>query len=386
MATMAGKRDYYETLGVGKSAGLDEIRKAYRKLALKYHPDRNQEDPSAVEKFKESTEAYEVLSDTNKRSAYDQFGHAGVVPGAAGGGDFGHGSAAFRDFEDIFGGFGDIFGELFGTSGMGRSGRGTQARRGSDLRYDLEIDLAQAYKGAERTIEVPRQAVCGSCDGSGCAAGSSPQTCPECQGAGQVRFSQGFISIARPCNRCGGSGSIIANPCVTCHGSGRVLARKKVSLRIPAGSDTGLRLRVPGEGEAGRNGGPPGDLYIFLAVRPHPIFQRDDLDLICEVPISFSQAALGEARLPVPTMDKKVHIKVPAGTQTGKVFRVRSEGMPSLRGGHRGNLLARILVETPAKLTVKQRELFDELARISGQESNPQSASFLDKVKNVLGV
>ena len=386
MATMAGKRDYYEVLGVDRSASLDGIRKAYRKLALKYHPDRNQNDPGAVDKFKEATEAYEVLSDQGKRNSYDQFGHAGVGQGQPGAGGFDFGGAAFRDFEDIFGGFGDIFGELFGASGMGRSGgRRTRARRGQDLRYDMEIELGEAFRGVEKAIEVPRQTACAKCDGTGSAKGSKPQTCPECQGSGQLRYSQGFISIAKPCYRCGGTGSYITNPCSSCNGSGRTVTHGNVSVRIPAGSDTGLKLRVPGEGEAGMNGGPPGDLYIFLSLKPHPLFQRDGDDLLCDVPISFSQAALGEAKLTVPTMDKRVNIKIPAGTQTGKIFRVRGVGMPSLRGNRIGDLLVRIRVETPAKLTPKQRDLFEQLAEVSGADPNPYD-SFLGKVKDVLGL
>lgn len=378
---MADKRDYYEVLGVGRNASPDEIKKAYRKLALKYHPDRNQGDKSAEDKFKEATEAYEVLSNAEKRRSYDQFGHAGV--GAGGFGNGGFGDAAFRDFQDIFGGFGDIFEEIFGG---GRSRRQTQSRasRGDDLRYDLRISLEEAYRGMEKPIEVPRQVTCEACSGSGCAPGHKPSTCPQCNGSGQIRLSQGFFSISRTCNRCNGSGQIIKNPCVKCHGSGRSMSRRRVNVKIPPGSMTGLKLKIPGEGEAGFNGGPAGDLYIVLSVQDHPLFHRDGDDLVCEVPISFPQAALG-AELRVPTMDGKVSMKVPSGTQTGQMFRLAGKGMPSLRGYGQGDQLVRVVVETPTRLTPRQRELMEEFAKISGEETNPQSSSFFDKVKQVFG-
>lgn len=378
---MADKRDYYEILGVGRNASPDEIKKAYRKLALKYHPDRNQGDKAAEDKFKEATEAYEILSDAEKRRNYDQYGHAGV--GAGGFGNGGFGGAAFRDFQDIFGGFGDIFDEIF--SG-GRSGRRSQTRvsRGDDLRYDLHITLEEAYRGLEKPIEVPKQVACDACTGSGCAPGHKPSVCPQCNGSGQIRLSQGFFSISRTCNRCNGSGQIIKNPCVKCHGSGRTMSRRRVNVKVPAGSMTGLKLKIPGEGEAGLNGGPSGDLYIVLMVQDHPLFQRDGDDLICEMPISFPQAALG-SEMKVPTLDGKVTMKIPAGAQTGQLFRLAGKGMPSLRGYGQGDQLVRVVVETPKRLTARQRELLEEFAKISGEETNPQSHSFFDKVKQVFG-
>jgi len=289
---MAEKRDYYEVLGVDRNANKDQIKKAYRKMALKYHPDRNPDDKDAENLFKEATEAYEVLSDDQKRKQYDQFGHAGV---GSGGFDFSH-SHAFQDFQDIFGGFGDIFEEFFGGGSSSRRRGANRARRGDSLRYDLEISLDEAYNGAEHEIKVPRQEKCDTCEGSGCAKGYSPETCPQCGGTGQVHLTQGFFSISRPCNRCGGAGQVVKHPCVACHGTGRYMKERKVKVKIPAGAITGLKLKVAGEGEAGYNGGPPGDLFIVISVRPHPIFDREGEDLICEVPISITQAALGKSK------------------------------------------------------------------------------------------
>lgn len=371
------KRDYYEILSVGKSAGLDEIKKAYRKLALKYHPDRNHGDKEAEDKFKEATEAYEVLSDPEKRRRYDQFGHAGL------GADTDFGGAAFRDFNDIFGDFSDFFGEIFG--GGFRGGRTRErVRRGNDLQYEMEISLEEAYSGAEKDIRVPKQVPCDACAGSGCAPGSTPQTCPQCAGTGQVHLTQGFFSISRPCSRCGGDGQVITNPCVKCHGSGLMLEKHLVKVKVPPGSISGLRLKLTGEGEAGLKGGPPGDLYIILKVSRHPIFERDGDNLICEFPISFTQAALG-SEITVPTLDGKVKFKIPKGTQTGKVFRLSGKGMPSLRGYGNGDMMVRVVVETPTKLTPRQRELLEEFAAIGGEDSHPQSSSFFDKVKQVFG-
>jgi len=381
---MADKRDYYDILGVKRESSPDEIKKSYRKQALKYHPDRNQNNKKAEAKFKEATEAYEVLSDAEKRRNYDQFGHAGVGQGGFGGG--GHGDAAFRDFQDIFGGFGDIFDEIFGGGGGGRSRRGSQSRtsRGDDLRYDLRVSLEDAYKGVDKPIEVPKQVACDACSGSGCAPGHKPGVCPQCNGTGQTRLSQGFFSISRTCNRCNGTGQIIKNPCVKCHGNGRIMSRRRVNVKVPPGSMTGLKLKITGEGEAGFNGGPPGDLYIVLTVQDHPLFQRDGDDLICEVPISFPQAALG-AELKVPTLEGNISMKVPTGSQTGQMFRLSGRGMPSIRGYGQGDQLVRIVVETPTRLTPRQREILDEFAQISGEETNPHTSSFFDKVKQVFG-
>lgn len=375
MARMAEKRDYYEVLNVKKNAGKEEIKKAYRKLAMKYHPDRNPDDKTAEEKFREAAEAYDVLSDDTKRQKYDQFGHAGL-----GGGGF-DGGAAYRDFQDIFGGFGDIFEEFFGGGGRRSSSR---ARRGDSLRYDLEITLDEAYSGTEKEIEIPRQEQCDTCSGSGCAKGYEPEICPQCGGTGQIHVTQGFFSISRPCNRCGGQGKTIKNPCVSCHGSGLRMKERKVKVKVPAGSMTGLKLKMAGEGESGVNGGPPGDLYIVISVQPHPIFERDGENLICEIPISITQAALG-AEINVPTLTESVNMKIPPGTQTGKVFKLNGKGMPNLRGYGHGDQLVRVFVETPTKLNARQRELLEEFAEISGEHTNPKSNSFFDKVKHVFG-
>ena len=372
----ATKRDYYEVLGVGRDADKEALKKAYRKLALKYHPDRNQGDPEAEEKFKEATEAYEVLSDPRKREAYDRFGHEGVE------GSFGRGfnSEAFQDFGDIFGDFGDFFEGLFGG---GRRSRGA-TNRGEDLRYDLELSLEEVGKETEKTLEIPRHETCESCKGSGCAPGTSPTTCSQCGGAGQVRFSQGFFSITRPCPRCGGRGQMIDNPCVACSGSGRVLRKKKISVKIPVGADTGLRLKVSGEGERGVQGGPPGDLYIFISIKPHELFQRDGDDLVCSVPISFTQAALG-AEIEVPTLYGRARMKIPAGTQTHKMFRLRGKGLPNLRTHTPGDQYVRVIVETPTKLNARQKELLEEFAKESGEQHHPIAQGFFNKVKEILG-
>jgi molecular chaperone DnaJ len=377
------KRDYYEVLGVEKSASQDDLKKAYRKLALKYHPDRNPGDAEAEEKFKEATEAYEVLSDKQKRQAYDQFGHQGVSGGFGPGG---FNPENFRDFGDIFGDFGDFgdfFESLFGGGRRTRRGRGG-AMRGEDLRYDLELNLEEVATGVEKTIEVPRHEVCEACEGTGCAPGTSPTTCSQCHGAGQVSYSQGFFSVSRPCPRCGGRGQTIETPCTTCSGAGRVLKRKKLSVKIPAGASTGLRLKVSGEGERGVRGGPPGDLYLFIFVRPHELFQRDEDDIVCEVPISFAQAALG-AEIEVPTLFGKARMKVPAGTQTHKKFRLRGKGLPNLRHQGQGDQYVRVIVETPTKLTQRQKELLQELGTLSGEKHHPISEGFFEKVKDMFG-
>ncbi len=372
------KRDYYEVLGVGKGVTPEELKKAYRKFALQYHPDRNTNDPEAEEKFKEATEAYEVLSDPKKREAYDRFGHQGVQGGFSGG----FNPETFAEFSDVFGDFSDFFEGLFG--GPRRQRRPGGAMRGEDLRYDLELTLEEVAQGVEKKIDVPRHETCETCNGNGCSPGSSPTTCSACNGFGQVRFSQGFFSVSRPCPRCGGRGSTIDSPCTACSGAGRVLRRKKLSVKIPAGAETGLRLKVTGEGERGFRGGPPGDLYIFITVKPHELFERDGDDIVCEVPISFTQAALG-AEIEVPTLFGKAKMKIPAGTQTHKMFRLRGKGLPNIRQHGQGDQFVRVMVETPTKLTTRQKELLEEFARVSGEQHNPITQGFFDKVKDMFG-
>jgi molecular chaperone DnaJ len=372
------KRDYYEVLGVGRGATAEELKKAYRKLALSYHPDRNSGDPDSEEKFKEATEAYEVLSDARKREAYDRFGHQGVQGGFGGG----FNPEAFSDFSDIFGDFSDFFETIFG--GGRRARRAGGATRGEDLRYDLELSLEEVAQGVEKKIDVPRHEACESCSGSGCAPGTQPATCAGCNGLGQVRFSQGFFSVSRPCPRCGGRGVVIDSPCTVCGGAGRTLKRKKLSIKIPAGAETGLRLKVTGEGERGQRGGPPGDLYIFITVKPHDLFERDGDDIVCEVPISFVQAALG-AEIEVPTLFGKAMMRIPTGTQTHKMFRLRGKGLPNLRHHGQGDQFVRAIVETPTKLTARQKELLEEFAQISGEQHNPISQGFFDKVRDLFG-
>ena len=366
------KRDYYEVLGLERGASDDEIKKSYRRLAMKFHPDRNPDDAQAEEKFKEGTEAYEVLSDSEKRGAYDQFGHAGVDPNGMGAGGFAGGS-----FSDIFS---DVFGDIFGGGGGGRS----SVQRGSDLRYTLELDLEKAVGGDSVEIRVPVIGSCEACDGSGAAEGSSPVTCIDCGGAGQVRVSQGFFSLQQTCPRCRGAGVIIRDPCRSCGGAGRVENRKTLAVKVPAGVDSGDRIRLSGEGDAGSNGGPPGDLYVQIAVREHAIFQRDGKHLYCEVPISFADAALG-GELEVPTLSGRVKLKIPAETQTGRMFRLRGKGVKPLRGGSTGDLLCRVSVETPVKLTGDQRALLGQLRESlqkGGAAHSPKESSWFKGVKD----
>jgi molecular chaperone DnaJ len=366
--TMA-KRDYYEVLGVSKDVDAADLKKAYRREAMKHHPDRNPDDPKAEEKFKEANEAYEVLSDDQKRAAYDRFGHAGV-DGQSGMGGGGGGS----NFSDIFG---DVFGDIFGGGGGRRGG----PSRGSDLRYNLELDLEEAVKGTSTQIKIPTLVSCKTCSGSGAKAGSKPVTCTTCAGHGQVRMQQGFFSVQQTCPNCRGRGTIIADPCKTCHGQGRVEETKTLQVKVPAGVDTGDRIRLTGEGEAGDAGGPSGDLYVQVHVRDHAIFKREGADLYCEVPIDFVDAALG-GELEVPTLDGRVKLKVPAETQTGKLFKLRGKGVTPVRGGGVGDLLCRVVVETPVSLTNKQKEMLrDFQASMKGGKFSPKQSSWLDGVK-----
>lgn len=370
------KRDYYEVLGVKKDADAEALKKAYRRLAMKYHPDRNPDDKAAVERFKEAKEAYEVLGDPERRAAYDRFGHAGV--GAAAGARSGgfEGGASFTDI------FGDVFGDIFGGGGGARAGR-TQVFRGADLRYDLEVSLEDAVRGTTVELHVPKLSACKACDGSGAKAGTKPQTCPTCAGHGIVRVQQGFMQLQQTCPQCRGTGSVITDPCAECAGQGRVRETRTLSVKIPAGVDNGDRIRLAGEGEAGQNGGPSGDLYVQVRIRPHPIFQRDGTDLMCEIPIGFATAALG-GEVEVPTLDGKVVLKIPAETQSGKLFRLRGKGVKALRGGPVGDLMCRAIIETPVKLNKKQKELLKEFdAELTGDTTrhNPRADSWFDGVK-----
>ncbi len=370
---MSTKRDYYELLGIGRNAGDEDIKKAYRKLALQYHPDRNPGDKHAEEKFKEVSEAYSVLSDPQKRTQYDQFGHAAFGEGGpfAGGFDF-----SGSGFEDIVG---DIFGEFFGGGGRQR-GRS----RGDDLRYNLTLKFEEAVNGTEKKIKIPRHGTCETCHGSGAKPGTSPQTCPTCRGRGQVSFQQGFFSVARTCSHCHGQGTVIKDPCASCGGAGRVRKMHTLSVKIPPGVDNGSRLKLRGEGESAPRSGVPGDLYVVIQVEPHPIFIRENLDIICDVPISIVQAALG-AEIDVPTLDGKVKMKIPSGTQSGKVFRMKGKGIKDVQGFQQGDQHVRVNVETPMHLTSKQKELLKEFAALGGEEVNPLSKGFFDKMKELFG-
>lgn len=379
------KRDYYEVLGVARTATDAEIKSAYRKLALKFHPDRNPGDHTAEEKFKECAEAYAVLADGDKRAAYDRFGHAGVSSAAGAGAGFD--PTIFADFGDILGGLGDIFG--FGDFFGGARRRGGP-QRGADLRYDLEIAFEEAARGAETTIQIPRQETCEACRGSGAAPGTTPTTCGQCGGAGQVRFQQGFFTVARTCPACRGTGRMIAKPCQSCRGSGHVTRERKITVKIPAGIATGQQLRLQGEGEAGVAGGPPGHLYVVVHVQEHDFFRRDGINLFCEIPVNFTTLALG-GEIQVPTLDGAESVKVPDGTQTGTTLRIRGKGLPDVSGRGHGDLFATVQVQTPKKLTKDQRRVLEELAKAlpkekfepRAREDEQDERNLFDRVKDM---
>ncbi len=370
------KRDFYEILGVAKNSSEEEIKKSYRKLAMKYHPDRNPDSKESEEKFKEVKEAYEMLTNPEKREAYDRYGHAGVDPNMGGGGFGGAGAGAFADS------FGDIFGDIFG-GGRGRSA-GPQVYRGADLRYNLEITLEQAAHGFDTTIRVPSWDKCDTCHGTGAKPGTSPVTCGTCHGQGQVRMQQGFFSIQQTCPKCHGNGKVITDPCAPCGGQGRIKRNKTLEVKIPAGIDNGMRIRSSGNGEPGTNGGPAGDLYVEIHIKQHAVFQREGDDLHCEMPISFVKATLG-GDIEVPTLSGKVSFTIPEGTQSGKTFRLKAKGIKGVRSGYAGDLFCHVAVETPVKLTDKQKDLLKEFERLTvegGAKHSPQSKGWMDKVKD----
>ena len=376
---MANKRDCYDILGVNRDASDEDIKKSYRKLAMKFHPDRNPDSKDAEEKFKEVKEAYEILSEPEKRRAYDAYGHAGVNPQmGAGPGGFAGGGEGFGGFSEAFG---DIFGEIFGGA-RGRGGQ--QVYRGADLRYNMDITLEQAARGTETKIRIPSLDECATCHGSGAKPGTKPKTCHTCNGQGQVRLQQGFFSIQQTCPTCHGTGKVIPEPCAACGGAGRTKNHKTLSVKIPAGVDDGDRIRLSGEGEGGMNGGPPGDLYVVVQLKPHSVFQREGADLHCEMPISFTIAALG-GEINIPTLEGEAKIKIPAETQTGQVFRLRGKGIRPIRQTSAGDLMCHVVVETPVRLAERQRELLRELEEINkkdGDRHNPRAKSFMDKVKD----
>ena len=369
------KRDYYEVLGVNRDASEEEIKKAYRKLAMKYHPDRNPDSKESEEKFKEAKEAYEILCEAEKRRAYDAYGFAGVNPQMGMGGA--EGAAGFGGFAEAFG---DIFSDIFG----GGQGRGrSSVYRGADLRYNLEVSLEQAARGTETKIRIPTMETCETCHGSGAKPGTHPKTCETCHGSGQVRLSQGFFSIQQTCPTCHGSGKMIVDPCATCRGAGRIKKHKTLAVKIPAGVDEGDRIRLSGEGEAGVNGGPPGDLYVVIHLKEHGVFQRDADDLHCEMPISFTLAALG-GEIEIPTLDGSAKVKIPAETQTGQVFRLRGKGIKGVRSSYPGDLLCEVVVETPVRLSDAQKDLLRQLEDSMTKDSarhSPRAKSFMEKVR-----
>jgi len=374
------KRDYYEVLGVAKGADAATIKKGYRQKAKELHPDRNAGNPNAEAQFKEANEAYEVLKDENKKAAYDRYGHAAFENGMGGGGGPRGGGGGQGDFASAFS---DVFDDLFGDfmGGRGAGGRRSAAQRGNDLRYNLRINLEDAFSGLQKTVSVPTAVTCGSCNGNGAEDGSEPQTCPTCSGMGKVRAQQGFFTVERTCPTCSGAGQTIKNPCHTCHGQGRVEKEKSLSVNIPAGVETGTRIRLAGEGEAGMRGGPTGDLYIFIEVNDHALFEREASNLYCRVPVSIATAALG-GEIEVPTIDGgRSRVKVPEGSQSGRQMRLRGKGMPALRGGGLGDMFIELAVETPVKLTTRQREILKEFDKLS-EENNPQGSSFFDSVKS----
>jgi len=383
---VSAKKDYYEVLGVPRSSTAEEIKKAYRKLALQHHPDKHKGDKKAEEKFKEIGEAYEVLSDQQKRDAYDRYGHRAFAPGA-GMGAAGGFHDPFEVFREVFnsggaggGIFGDIFEGAFGGSSGGR--RGSRSNQGSDLRYDLEIEFMEAVRGCEKEVTIRRPVSCTPCQGSGAAPGSKAVTCTTCRGQGQVAVSRGFFSIAQTCPKCGGTGQSIQNPCKSCHGEGRVEENARIKLKIPAGVDTGSRLRSVGQGEAGSRGGSSGDLYVVLTVRSHPVFEREEHDLFCDVPVAFSQLALG-AEISIPSLDGEMTLKIPAGTSSNKVFRIRGQGVPSVSGRGRGDLHIRTQVEVPKHLNSAQKEALEHFAKLCDEHTHPERHSFFEKAKKI---
>lgn len=373
------KRDFYEVLGISRGAAADEIKKAYRGKAKELHPDRNQDNPNAEAQFKEVNEAYDILKDGTKKAAYDRYGHA-AFDGGMGGGPRG-GAQGQGDFASAFSDvFEDLFGDFMGGRGGGGGGR-SRAQRGSDLRYNMRVTLEEAFKGAQKTISVPTALSCGACNGTGAEGGSEPQTCPTCSGMGKVRAQQGFFTVERSCPTCNGAGQIVKNPCKVCRGAGRIEKDRSLSVNIPAGVETGTRIRLGGEGEAGTRGGPAGDLYIFIEVKEHALFQRESVNLYCRIPVSMTTAALG-GEVEVPTIDGgRSLVKVPQGSQTGKQMRLRGKGMPALRGGGIGDMLIEFAVETPINLSARQRELLREFETL-GENNNPEGSSFFSKVKS----